>query len=181
MLVLFETPAGYAIFKLLDEKKLSKADELFKDFQTAQKASKIVKLKHFAKFEDTTQALAAATALIEGKVSKDLKKVCIPGSNTEIWCGMFTFMVLLQLLKKVSKETQEQLLVADTKLGSAIKEAFDIPCLSNAPVQELMRGIRSQMNSLITGLPDKEMAAFALGTSYIINAACQFLMFCWCF
>ena len=33
MLVLFETPAGYAIFKLLDEKKLQQSDDLYEDFK----------------------------------------------------------------------------------------------------------------------------------------------------
>lgn len=63
----------------------------------------------------------------------------------------------------MSKETQEELLVADAKLGNCIKETLSIPCLANTPVQELMRGIRSQINGLISGLPEKEMAAFALG------------------
>ena len=68
-----------------------------------------------------------------------------------------------QLLKKVTKETQEQILVADAKLGACIKEKFEVPCLASSSVQELMRGIRSQINSLIKGIPEKEMAAFALG------------------
>lgn len=75
MLVLFETPAGYAIFKLLDEKILKKPDEIFTNFSTVERANRMVALKDFCKFEDTTQALAAATALIEGKMSSDLKKV----------------------------------------------------------------------------------------------------------
>jgi len=77
MLVLFETAAGYAVFKLLDEKVLKNPDEIFKSFQDVEDANKVVKLKHFCKFEDTTQALAAATALTEGKMSSDLKKVCL--------------------------------------------------------------------------------------------------------
>ena len=66
MLVLFETPAGFAIFKLLDEKKLLKSDNLFEDFATPEGAKKVVKLKMFEKFKDTTDALASAAALIEG-------------------------------------------------------------------------------------------------------------------
>lgn len=59
-----------------------------------------MKLKHFSKFVDMTDALSAATATVEGKMSKGLKKV----------------------LKKVfSTDTQELLAVADSKLGSAIK------------------------------------------------------------
>ena len=66
MLVLFETPAGFAIFKLLDEKKLLQSDNLFEDFATPEGAKKVVKLKMFEKFKDTTDALASAAALIEG-------------------------------------------------------------------------------------------------------------------
>ena len=41
MLVLFETPAGYAVFKLLNEKKLQKVDDLYKEFESPDKASKM--------------------------------------------------------------------------------------------------------------------------------------------
>ncbi len=41
MLVLFETPAGYAIFKVLDEGKLKLSDDLYKDFETPELASKV--------------------------------------------------------------------------------------------------------------------------------------------
>ncbi|KAI5634718.1 snoRNA binding domain, fibrillarin domain-containing protein [Phthorimaea operculella] len=148
MLVLFETPAGYAIFKLLDESKLSQIDDLYTEFNTPEGASAVVKLKNFIKFEDTTEALAATTAAIEGKVSKPLKKA---------------------LKKYVCKEVQDQLLVGDAKLGSAIKEKFDLQCVSNSNVQELLRCIRSQMDSLLAGLPKKEMTAMALGLAHSLS------------
>lgn len=74
MFVLYETPAGYAIFKLLDEKKLQEIDNLYLEFESPENANKVVKLKHFEKFADTTEALSAATAAVEGKLSKSLKK-----------------------------------------------------------------------------------------------------------
>lgn len=148
MLVLFETAAGYAVFKLQDEKKLRETENLFKEFETPEKATKLLKLKHFKKFNDTTEALAAATALVEGKMSKALKKL---------------------MKKLVDKECQEELAVADAKLGSAIKEKFNISCVYNSNVHELMRGIRSQMNNLITGLPEKEMSAMALGLAHSLS------------
>lgn len=40
MLVLFETPAGYALFKLLDDGKLSSPDDIYKDFETTELATK---------------------------------------------------------------------------------------------------------------------------------------------
>lgn len=71
MLVLFETAAGYALFKTKNN-KLS-AGDMFEDFKTPELASNAVKLKSFSKFADTTEALAGACAAVEGKMSKGLK------------------------------------------------------------------------------------------------------------
>ncbi|KOC65399.1 Nucleolar protein 58 [Habropoda laboriosa] len=147
MLVLFETPAGYAIFKLLDENKLAEVENLYHDFETPEAANKIVKLKHFEKFVDTTEALAATTAAVEGKLCKSLKKI----------------------LKKYCNELQEQLAVADAKLGNAIKDKLSLSCISNTAIQELMRCIRSQIDSLLAGLPKKEMTAMALGLAHSLS------------
>ncbi|XP_076670193.1 nop5 ribonucleoprotein isoform X1 [Andrena cerasifolii] len=147
MLILFETPAGYAIFKLLDENKLTEVDNLFRDFETPEAASKIIKLKHFEKFADTTEALAATTAAVEGKLCKSLKKI----------------------LKKYCVELQEQLAVADAKLGNAIKDKLSLSCVSNTAIQELMRCIRSQIDGLLAGLPKKEMTAMALGLAHSLS------------
>ena len=88
-------------------------------------------MKHFEKFADTTDALGAATAIVEGKVSKPLKKL---------------------LKKLVAKDVQEQILVADSKLGNAIKEKLNLSCVSNSNVLELMRCIRSQADGLVGSL-----------------------------
>lgn len=40
MLVLFETAAGYALFKVLDESKIEEADNVWKEFETPEKANK---------------------------------------------------------------------------------------------------------------------------------------------
>jgi nucleolar protein 58 len=102
-----------------------------------------VKLKHFEKFSDTTEALAATTAAVEGKMSKVLKK----------------------MLKKLEIDS-EKLLVSDAKLGSNIKEKMELNCVSTTAVQELMRCIRSQIDGLLAGLPQKEMTAMALGLAH---------------
>ncbi|KAL0110850.1 hypothetical protein PUN28_014059 [Cardiocondyla obscurior] len=147
MLVLFETPAGYAIFKLLDENKLAESEDLLKDFETPENANKLIKLKYFHKFEDTTEALAATAALVESKLSKSLKKT----------------------LRNGCIEAHEQLAVSDAKLGSVIKDKLSLSCVSNTAVQELMRGIRSQLDSLITGVTKKEMTAMALGLAHSLS------------
>jgi len=59
----------------LDQSKIQATKDLYEHFKTAQNASKLVKLTHFKKFEDTTEALAATTAAVEGKLSKPLRKV----------------------------------------------------------------------------------------------------------
>uniref|UniRef100_A0A915BRD2 Nop domain-containing protein n=1 Tax=Parascaris univalens TaxID=6257 RepID=A0A915BRD2_PARUN len=51
MLVLFETSAGYAIFKLLDESKLKNVDNIWEEFSTAEKAQQCLKLVAFKKFK----------------------------------------------------------------------------------------------------------------------------------
>uniref|UniRef100_A0A8C5XJ08 Nop domain-containing protein n=1 Tax=Microcebus murinus TaxID=30608 RepID=A0A8C5XJ08_MICMU len=109
MLVLFEMSLGYANFKVLNEKKLQEVDSLWKAFETPEKANTIVKLKHLEKFQDTAEALAAFTALMEGKINKQMKKV----------------------LKKIVKEAHEPLAEADAKPGGVIKEKLNLSCIHN--------------------------------------------------
>ena len=41
MLVLFETPAGYALFSVKDSKKLDKVDNIYDYFATPEKANQL--------------------------------------------------------------------------------------------------------------------------------------------
>eukprot|EP00744_Colponema_vietnamica_P001530 GILI01002524.1.p1 GENE.GILI01002524.1~~GILI01002524.1.p1 ORF type:complete len:460 (+),score=176.04 GILI01002524.1:94-1380(+) len=149
MLVLFETPAGYALFKVLDEGKLKDVDSIWEEFQTPEKANKVVKLKAFSKFEDTADAVKAAAAVLEGKLAKSLQK----------------------FLKKniVSKEIAEKLAVSDKETGKLIKDKLSIDCVNDKAVLEVMRGIRNQMSHLIQGLTEQEMRAMALGLSHSLS------------
>ncbi|KAL3369636.1 hypothetical protein AABB24_010136 [Solanum stoloniferum] len=145
MLVLFETPAGFALFKVLDEGKLSKVEDLSKEFTTSDAARKVVKLKAFSKFENTSEALSAATLLIDSKPSKGLRKFL------KAHCD------------------GETLGVADSKLGNAIKEKLQIECVHNNVVMELMRGLRSQLTELISGLATQDLAPMSLGLSHSLS------------
>jgi len=149
MLVLFETPGGYGLFKVLDEGKLSKVEDIQKCFETESKASALLKLKVFEPFADTAEAVACATALIENKLDKGLQK----------------------FLKKniVSKKLTDELAVYDSKVGGIIKDKLGIKCVANNKVMELMRGIRSQMNSLIGTIEEEDMKAMALGLSHSLS------------
>eukprot|EP01133_Synstelium_polycarpum_P018235 gene18235-21817_t len=147
MLVLFETPAGFALFKVLDEGKIkSNPSDIHKLFTTADKASKIVSLKKFYKFDGTLDALEAATALAESKVPESLS----------------TF-----LTKNIIKEKlNDSLMVSDTKFGNAIKDALNIKVVCDETTQEMIRGIRLQINSLVTGLAEADMNQMSIGLSH---------------
>ncbi|KAG2551913.1 probable nucleolar protein 5-2 [Panicum virgatum] len=145
MLVLFETPAGFALFKVLDEGKLDKVDDLWKEFTTSDSARRVVELKAFNKFENTSDALSAATLIIDSKPSKGLRKF---------------------LQKHCEGET---LAVADSKLGNAIKEKLKIDCVHNSAVMELMRGLRNQLTELITGLGAQDLGPMSLGLSHSLS------------
>ncbi|KAI5072327.1 hypothetical protein GOP47_0012433 [Adiantum capillus-veneris] len=145
MLVLFETPAGFALFKVLDEGKLDKVEDLWKEFETGESARKIVKLKAFSKFENTAEALGAATLLVDSKPSKSLRKF-------------------------LKAECQGDILaVADSKLGNTIKEKLQIDCIHNNAVMEVMRGLRSQLSELISGLAGQDLGPMSLGLSHSLS------------
>ena len=125
MYVLFETAGGFALFKVIKDKKVDKVDSLHEEFATPEAAAKVVKLKAFQKFKDTKDALKSVEKLVKGKLSKGLEKFL----NKNI----------------VQKEIEEELCVADKKLGKAISEKLEINCKSGEKVNELMRCIRFQM------------------------------------
>ncbi|KAF8071264.1 NOP5-2 [Scenedesmus sp. PABB004] len=105
----------------------------------------MVKLKAFSRFDNTTEALAAATALVDSKLSKDLKK----------------------FLKKHAEG--DTLAVLDAKLGGIIKEKLSIPCVHNSAIQELARGVRAQLGGLISELGTADLRPMSLGLSHSLS------------
>lgn len=149
MLVLFETAAGHALFKVQDEAKLANAEDVYKHFVTPEKAAKVLKLKGFNAFKDTTEAVAAATEMVDGKMGKTLRK----------------------FLKKNVLEAglKDKLAVSDKALGALIKEKLSIACVNDTAVNEVMRGIRANMSTLISGLEDDDLKAMTLGLSHSLS------------
>ncbi|KAL5055531.1 hypothetical protein RYX36_036213 [Vicia faba] len=119
--------------------------DLQESFSSAATARKVVKLKAFSKFENTSEALKSANLLIDGKASKDLRKFL------SVHCQ------------------NETLGVADTKLASVIKEKLQIDCVHNIGVMELLRGVRYQLTELIAGLAVQDMAPMSLGLSHSLS------------
>lgn len=156
MLVLFETPAGYSLFKCADEKKLKKTDAedihetFFKDSKTA---SKYMSLLSFQPFEDTADAVTAATSLLEGKVSKSLKSF---------------------LKKKLKKAASSSLAVADKSLGVSLKDALgdSTKIVADDKTNELFRGLRCHMDELFDvegGMKKEDLRAMQLGLSHSLS------------
>jgi nucleolar protein 58 len=183
MLVLFESAAGYGLFKVLSEGKLKDVGDIYTHFSSVESANNVyvsciqqtqrhlvrqsrllvcgltlptptphpgsVKLHDFSAFDSTADGLVAATALTEGKLGKDLKK----------------------FLKKsiVDKGLKDELHVADTKLGGLIKEKLEIPCVHSDVSDELQRGIRTQLEGLITGLQQDVLKNMSLGLAHSLS------------
>lgn len=147
MLLLFESPAGYALFKVL-KTKLDPAN-VWREFQTAEGVADIVKLKAFSPFNNTTEAVVAATSIVDNKLDKSLKK----------------------FLKKsiISKEISDELAVCDLKLGGLVKENLGIQCVHNETVMELFRGIRERMDDLIEDMDGDIMKQMQLGVAHSLS------------
>ncbi|KAL9652387.1 hypothetical protein ABK040_012042 [Willaertia magna] len=148
MLVLFETPAGYALFNVLDEGKISDVKSVTDLFSSTSKVQKNIKLKSFESFKDTNEALKAATALVESKLDKKLKK----------------------FLKKQIEDKETKLAVCDKNLGATIKDKLGLSCVCSDTIVELMRGIRAHLSTLLSEVAsEKEIASMALGLSHSLS------------
>ena len=150
MLLLFESSAGYALFKVKGD-KIAKADPaaIWEQFSTPEGAAEMVKLKAFGAFDSTTDAVVAASSLVEGTLDKGLKK----------------------FLKKniVSKAIEDELAVNDVKLGGLVKDKLDIQCVSNESVNEIFRGVRSHVDSLLGGVESGDLKSMQLGLSHSLS------------
>ncbi|CAH8583948.1 unnamed protein product [Schistosoma rodhaini] len=149
MLVLFETAAGYAVFKVHDEKGVREIDDLAKAFEDTATMNQLIQLERFVQFKDTKDALVAASDIMEGKLSKKLKK----------------------LLKKLYvKELRDDVLaVADKKLSVDINTKMSIPTVSDSLVQNLMRGIRTHIDNLLPVVEDSHMMRMRLGLAHSLD------------
>lgn len=103
VLVLYEGPIGYCLFKLTDAGFLSKADQ-HKTLSDSTQASNLLKLQSIHRFQNTADAVEDITAISDGKISKSLKKFLVD----EITGG------------KKKKQKEEQLVVSDPKLGECV-------------------------------------------------------------
>jgi nucleolar protein 58 len=152
MLILYETPGGYALFKARDTKALGKVtpekmqNELFGD---SKAAGKQIKLAAFSKFEDTAEAVAAATATVNSELGKSLKKF---------------------LTKNVVKKgLDDELVVADPKIAAVIKEKLGVQCKHDLLSNELLRCVRTHSDTLLDEVSEADMRTMRLGLSHSLS------------
>ncbi|KAI0079727.1 Nop-domain-containing protein [Panus rudis PR-1116 ss-1] len=148
MLVLYETSLGYCLFKLNNDGKVS-SDDVWKDFETPERASSLLKLKAIHRFTSTATAVEEITAIQEGKLGKGLKQFL---SDEVVGKG----------------KGKEQLAVVDPKLGHSISKKLGIKVVPDAST-DLFRGIRSQLAALLDGLDPQDLATMSLGLSHSLS------------
>ncbi|KAH8979915.1 Nop domain-containing protein [Lactarius hatsudake] len=149
MLVLYETAMGFALFKLTDSAKLTDPD-LYKEFETPERANGLLKLKSLHRFTSTAVAVEEITAMQEGKLGKGLKE----------------FLSKFVVEKGKNKEP---LVVVDPKLARPISKKLGIKVISDIDTLDLFRGIRSQLTALLNGLDPKDLATMSLGLSHSLS------------
>merc|ERR1719454_2235765 len=72
------------------------------------------------------------------------------------------------LKKLVNEDVIETLAVADTKLGSMIREQIGLECIHSPAIHELTRGIRENLVEM-TGIQESERSAMALGLAHSLS------------
>ncbi|OIR56967.1 MAG: U3 snoRNP protein Nop5/Nop58 [Amphiamblys sp. WSBS2006] len=148
MFLLYETPAGLALFRHLNPKKTETAEEIQKSFATKEKTLKTLQLVSFQKFEDTAAARVTAERLAGGKMSKDLASFLrknVPGKET--------------------------LFVCDPKLGRTIKKKLDLDTVANELAVELARGVRANIAGLLDGIDSAALKKMHLGLGHTYSQA----------
>ena len=135
MLVLFESPAGFSLLRV-DDDKLEDVSKLAALLETPEEARNTVTLLAFARFGGPAEALAATVALVEGKLDKGLQA-----------------FLKANVVDKGLHLTGEKLAVVGTEVGGIIEEKLGVQCVGggDSRVVELMRGIRSQQRALVGG------------------------------
>jgi nucleolar protein 58 len=188
MLVLAETAIGFVVFKLSSDAKLDNKD-LWKEFETPEGANKAwveliwkwkcsadwasLKVQAIQRFTSTATAVEDLSAIQEGRLTDAFSKFLVDatgGGDGD---------------KKKKKKLEETLIVAEPKLGelmtwsrplnqadilgSTIHKELSIPVISDSSTQDLYRGIRQQLASLLGGVDTKDLNTMSLGLGHSMS------------
>ena len=146
MHLLFETPVGYALFRV-DESRFRKAKS-WKDLpQTPERIAALVQLAAFKPFKDAKESLQASVKMVHGKLSTGLRK-------------FITANV-------VSDAVRETLLVGEKKIAAEITRELGIKCDSGEMVTELHRVVRFAIEELLESyFQPAEARSMSLGLAH---------------
>ncbi|KIR35363.1 nucleolar protein 58 [Cryptococcus deuterogattii 99/473] len=156
MLVLTETSVGFVVFKLSSDAKIDNKD-LWKEFETPEGANKALKVQAIQRFTSTASAVEDLAAVQDGRLTDSLSKFLLDtvgGADGE---------------KKKKKKIEEMLVVSDPKLAGTINKTLSIPVLSDSSTQDLYRGIRQQLASLLGGVDQKDLNTMSLGLGHSLS------------
>ncbi|KAK4685504.1 nucleolar protein 58, partial [Tremellales sp. Uapishka_1] len=157
MLVLAETAIGFVVFKLSNDAKLDSKD-LYKEFETPELANKALKVQAIQRFTSTATAVEDLTAVQDGRLTDTLTKF-LKDATSGAEDGD----------KKKKKKLEEKLIVSDPKLAATIAKTLSIPVISDSTTQDLYRGIRQQLASLLGGVDPKDLATMSLGLGHSLS------------
>lgn len=149
---------GFCLFKLSDKAKVE-SPSLWKEFDSASSANSLLKLSAIHRFTSTAEAVEDASSLNEGKMSKNLKKF------------------LTDEITGNKSRKNEQLVVADAKLGGSIAKKLGIQVMSDSSVLDLYRGIRTHLASLLSSgasgngdeVDQRDLNTMSLGLSHSLS------------
>ncbi|WVQ81071.1 nucleolar protein 58 [Cryptococcus sp. DSM 104549] len=161
MLVLTETSVGFVVFKLSKDAKIDNKD-LWKEFDTPEGANKALKVQAIQRFTSTASAVEDLTAIQDGRLTDSLSKFLVEavgGAGDEADGEK----------KKKKKKLEEMLVVSDPKLAGTINKTLSIPVLSDSSTQDLYRGIRQQLASLLGGVDQKDLNTMSLGLGHSLS------------
>ena len=151
MLVLFETAAGYTLWRVNNTGILEKED-ICSSFPNPEDAQKYLSLISFEPFTKTIESVEAMKSL----------------QNSELTTSLNSF--LKENILNVG--IKEKLTVSDTNLARLIQESLGIECISspNQKVPEIFRFIRQNLTNLIPSISPETFRALELGVSHELSA-----------
>ncbi|KAL0574585.1 Nucleolar protein 58 [Marasmius crinis-equi] len=169
MLVLYETAMGYCLFKMSDSAADMGESQLRDQFESPEKANKLLKLKALHRFTSTATAVEDMTALQEGKLGPGLKQFLtdeVVGKGK----GKESLLVVDKHLGSgYAHRFKLFFLIRSVSLGKSISKKLSISVKADSEYEEIWRGIRHQLAALLDGLDPKDLATMSLGLGHSLS------------
>ena len=146
MLLLFETPAGYGIFKISNKKKLESVEDIASMFKE-DSLSDNISYQCFKKFKDTENAVNSINSIQNGELPDDLRKflkknIVSKNIKERLLCKTIFFINHIYIFNFIGY---------DSNIANLIKNRLEIETECNSKYLEVFRGIRSQLTNLLDG------------------------------